>query len=851
MSENEAARKAEEAYQNGEAIREVAEGAMTGGVKGAAVAGGKALLKNKKARRLGRRAVAVVTALAAVGMLLVAGTFGSSPTTSGVSHVHDVALKGSNTSGFEGAAQASGLNDEASRIAEDADSQGVPAEIVLALVDKSTGPWRATGDDVTENARTVASALATAKDAITAQAGWDMLAGTMACNGDVLVVQGQSCPDGTETEQGDGARQARLVREAWVAALMTMEGPSAPNSSTGSAGGSETAQAAPDELTGEPSEMITTLATSTYGLADSAVSADSAPITVSTTDPLPLATTITTRYEQIRVSRLEAAGQSWDPVNGWQAIQPEADATTEDPTAASHVRVWTCDSGTGPDCTTETAQASTTHLTREQADRVYSTALSWRLGRKTSTCSTAKATSASSASASSSVESVSSSTSGETIEITPARAGYVSDVITKGKQAGINDDGILAALMTILQESRLNMYANSGNPESLELPHDAVGSDHDSVGLFQQRDFWGSTVDRMNAQTSAGMFFDRLGPWMADHPGASLGEAAQGVQGSNFPDAYDQWEEAARQLAGGVSGTSGAAGPAACTQAVNGAGWKYPIVSVGTITSDWDPQRMHPVLGYARPHWGTDIGGLPIGTELVAVAAGTVSYADCDSEGLCQVDYDTDDGWRIRYLHIVSGSWTVAKGDRVEAGQVIAQLGNTGVGTGAHLHVETSPLDKIGSDQWCAFDPSWADRCTNPVETFKAHGVDLATGEVTAAADSAGGLSGVVDFARSKIGGSYVWGGEGPTGYDCSGLVQAAYQTIQVSLEHSAAAQCSAGTAVNQDQAKAGDIVCWGSPAYHVAIYNGDGGIIGAQTYSVGIVETPLYGDYYLRKLSD
>ena len=182
---------------------------------------------------------------------------------------------------------------------------------------------------------------------------------------------------------------------------------------------------------------------------------------------------------------------------------------------------------------------------------------------------------------------------------------------------------------------------------------------------------------------------------------------------------------------------------------------------------------------------------------------------------------------------------------------MIAQLGNTGVGTGAHLHVETSPLDKIGSDQWCAFDPSWADRCTNPVETFKAHGVDLATGEVTAVADSAGGLSGVVDFARSKIGGPYVWGGEGPTGYDCSGLVQAAYQTIQVSLEHSAAAQCSAGTAVNQDQAKAGDIVCWGSPAYHVAIYNGDGGIVGAQTYSVGIVETPLYGDYYLRKLSD
>ena len=175
-------------------------------------------------------------------------------------------------------------------------------------------------------------------------------------------------------------------------------------------------------------------------------------------------------------------------------------------------------------------------------------------------------------------------------------------------------------------------------------------------------------------------------------------------------------------------------------------------MSVGTITSDWDPARMHPVLGYARPHWGTDIGGLPLGTELVAVAPGIVSYADCDSDGLCQVDYDTDDGWRIRYLHIVANSWTVGKGDRVSPGQVVAQLGNTGVGTGAHLHVETSPLDKIGADQWCAFDASWTDRCTNPVETFSAHGVDLATGAVTQPQGESG--SGALDFARAKIGSS-------------------------------------------------------------------------------------------------
>lgn len=849
MRDEETAR--EDAQQAREAAREIIKGGLTGGTKGAVVAGSKALLKNRRVRRIGTKVVGLTVAAFMVVMLIVGGALQGAPTTSGVSHVNDVALNGSATSGFTGAAEESGLGDDALAAAEYAESVGVPAELVLALVNTSSGPWRATTDDKVAQARTVADALAAAKDSTSAQAGWDMLSGTMACTGDVLVIQGQACPDGFQTEEGDGTRQARLVREAWVAALMSMgEGLDAPQTGTGSSGGSKDALAAPDELSGEPSEMISTLATSTYGLDGSAVSVDGDQVTVSTAQPLPLATTITSRYEEIQVSRLEADGQSWDPVTGWQAIQPEVDSSTEDPTALEHVRVWTCTSGTGPDCSTETAQADSVHLTRQQADEVYSQALSWRMGVATSTCATTA--SAASATASTSVSSVASSTSGETIEITPTRAGYVSAVIDSGKQAGAKDDGIVVALMVVLQESRLNMYANSGNPESLALPHDAVGHDHDSVGLFQQRDSWGSTSDRMDASTSAKLFYDRLVPWMTAHPGASLGKAAQGVQVSAFPDAYSQWEDAARQLAGGVTDdSSGASGGSGCTQAVTGTGWKYPIVSVGTITSDWDPNRMHPVLGYARPHWGTDIGGLPIGTDLVAVADGTVSYADCDESGLCQIDYDTDDGWRIRYLHIVAQSWTVNKGDKVTAGQVIAKLGNTGVGTGAHLHVETSPLDKIGDSQWCAFDASWSDRCTNPVDTFKEHGVDLATGTVTQVEGAGPGGSGALDFARTKIGGPYVWGGEGPSGYDCSGLVRAAFASTGVSLPHSSASQCQAGTAVDASQAQAGDIVCWGSPAYHVAIYNGSGGIVGAQDYSVGIVETPLYGDHYFRRLTN
>jgi len=52
-----------------------------------------------------------------------------------------------------------------------------------------------------------------------------------------------------------------------------------------------------------------------------------------------------------------------------------------------------------------------------------------------------------------------------------------------------------------------------------------------------------------------------------------------------------------------------------------------------------------------------------------------------------------------------------------------------------------------------------------------------------------------VKFAESKVGGPYVWGGSGPKGYDCSGLVQGAAATIGVSLEHNSVAiynQCMA-----------------------------------------------------------
>lgn len=115
-------------------------------------------------------------------------------------------------------------------------------------------------------------------------------------------------------------------------------------------------------------------------------------------------------------------------------------------------------------------------------------------------------------------------------------------VIKAGLSRGISPRGIKIALATALVESNLIMYANAKDPASLTYPHDAVGSDGTSVGIFQQQDFpeWGSVASRMDATASANVFFDHLVKFDYDNEGRSPGHYAQAVQRSAFPDRYDQ-----------------------------------------------------------------------------------------------------------------------------------------------------------------------------------------------------------------------------------------------------------------------------------------------------------------------
>ncbi|MFE9560003.1 C40 family peptidase [Streptomyces sp. NPDC006487] len=107
------------------------------------------------------------------------------------------------------------------------------------------------------------------------------------------------------------------------------------------------------------------------------------------------------------------------------------------------------------------------------------------------------------------------------------------------------------------------------------------------------------------------------------------------------------------------------------------------------------------------------------------------------------------------------------------------------------------------------------------------------------------GAAAAVAFARAQVGGAYVYGGTSRAGYDCSGLVQAAYKAAGINLPRVSQDQSRLGRAVPLSALKPGDILYWGGKgsAYHVAIYIGGGKFVGAQNPSTGVAERSMAYD--------
>lgn len=99
----------------------------------------------------------------------------------------------------------------------------------------------------------------------------------------------------------------------------------------------------------------------------------------------------------------------------------------------------------------------------------------------------------------------------------------------------------------------------------------------------------------------------------------------------------------------------------------------------------------------------------------------------------------------------------------------------------------------------------------------------------------------VLAAARSAIGSPYVYGANGPSAFDCSGLTSWAYQQAGVSIPRTSQAQASAGTPVSLDALQPGDIIVYYSGASHVGIYTGNGTIIDALNSGTPVGERSLH----------
>ncbi|MEB3329864.1 MAG: M23 family metallopeptidase [Candidatus Sericytochromatia bacterium] len=114
-------------------------------------------------------------------------------------------------------------------------------------------------------------------------------------------------------------------------------------------------------------------------------------------------------------------------------------------------------------------------------------------------------------------------------------------------------------------------------------------------------------------------------------------------------------------------------------------------VDGGWVSSGFGLREQHPVLGVVpgRTHEGWDFA-VAEGTPIRASMAGEVIYAGWHGGHGKAVELAHAGGWTTLYGH--AREVRVGPGDRVEAGDIIALVGTTGLSTGPHLHYELRHL---------------------------------------------------------------------------------------------------------------------------------------------------------------
>ncbi|ORT60271.1 C40 family peptidase [Streptomyces sp. CB03238] len=158
---------------------------------------------------------------------------------------------------------------------------------------------------------------------------------------------------------------------------------------------------------------------------------------------------------------------------------------------------------------------------------------------------------------------------------------------------------------------------------------------------------------------------------------------------------------------------------------------------------------------------------------------------------------------------------------RAEAGRMLTELERSRAAVALHkrtverkLAQARALLNSLPSDERDAYDRA----SRSGRDDLPPPGDGTVSGRAAAA----------VAAARSAVGKPYVWGANGPSGFDCSGLMQWSYAQAGVGLPRTSQAQRNAGRHVPLSEARPGDLVTYRDDASHVGMYMGNGQVVHA-----------------------
>lgn len=124
-----------------------------------------------------------------------------------------------------------------------------------------------------------------------------------------------------------------------------------------------------------------------------------------------------------------------------------------------------------------------------------------------------------------------------------------------------------------------------------------------------------------------------------------------------------------------------------------------------------------------------------------------------------------------------------------------------------------------------------------------------ATGLAAAGGSAKDPAAAVLQIARQQLGDPYAWGATGPDSWDCSGFTSYLWREVGgvEDIPRIARDQQAWAVPIPREQLLVGDLVFFGDPVTHVALYAGKGLIVDASSSQRGVVERPLWTSGVIR----